>query len=130
MNKSNPPVSDAPPGDDPPGCTVDHVNEVVPPNEAHAHAFYDGYVTFENGLSVNGPREQATVCVNNITNTITVTMKNPASVFVAPGYPIVIEGPAPKNEEDAAQLSRGKGGTAEENTKVRRKETKTKDLYF
>lgn len=105
--------------DGPPGCSLDHA--VVHPTDTHA--VYEGFVTFENGLSVNGPREKATVCVDNTTNTITVTMKNPASVFVAPGYPIVIEGPLPHKEETENRPS------CHEESKPN-KGKKTKDIRF
>ena len=46
---------------------------------------YDGFVTFENGCNIDGPRLEATVSIDNNSKTITVTTKKPVSVFVAPG---------------------------------------------
>ena len=81
---------------------------------------YRGYVTFENGCNVDGPRQKATICVDNQTNVITVSVDKPASVFVAPGYPIVIEGPLPEEET--------KDQTCHE--EPRQKKSKTKDIFF
>ena len=66
---------------------------------ATSQVVYDGFVTFENGNSVNGPREKAAISIDNITNKITVTLKQAGSVFVGPGYPIVIEGPMPNEDK-------------------------------
>ena len=82
---------------------------------------YKGYVTYENGLHVDGPRQKATISVDNNTNIITVTMDKPASVFVAPGYPIVIEY-APEMEEAEAQPCR--------EAAVPKRGKKTKDIFF
>ena len=80
---------------------------------------YNGYVTFENGLAVDGPRQRATICVDNTSNTITVSMNKPATVFVAPGYPIVIEGPLP-NEEVEDQPG----------PEAPKQKKRSKDIYF
>ena len=82
---------------------------------------YDGYVTFENGCNVDGSRLEATISVDNATNKITVSMKKPASVFVAPGYPIVIEGPLSEEERPKAVSSRGA---------MMPEKKKAKDLFF
>ena len=49
-------------------------------------------------------------------------MDKPASVFVAPGYPIVIEGPLPDQEETEAQPRR--------EAPVPKRGKKTKDIFF
>ena len=102
---------------------MDHANELKANSAAKgsSQVVYDGYVTFENGLSVDGPRQKAKICIDNNTNTITVSVNKPASVFVAPGYPIVIEGPSP--EEETKVPSSGE-------TSKPKKERKTKDIYF
>ena len=81
---------------------------------------YRGYVTFENGVNVDGPRQRATICIDNTTHTITVSTDKPVSVFVAPGYPIVIESPLPDKEEPEVRHE----------APMQKKKEKTKDIYF
>ena len=100
MDKKDPAAAVAV-SDYPQGCTTDHGNEVGEvSNSEDTHLVYNGFVTFENGLSVDGPRAEATVCFDKATNTITVSLKKPVSVFVAPDYPIVIEFPQKEDKTD------------------------------
>ena len=66
---------------------MDHPNEHKANSgaERSSQVVYDGYITFENGSHVDGPRQKATICIDNNTKTITVSMNKPTSVFVAPG---------------------------------------------
>ena len=88
MEKNNLPLNDDPrsytvgqaneiaqPDDDVPrGCAMDHAKEAAQPDD-DAHVPYDGFVTFENGLSVNGPREEAKICFNMVTIKVFATSK-------------------------------------------------------
>ena len=90
--------------------------------QGKSQVVYRGYVTFENGSNVDGPRQKATICVDNQSNVITVSVDKPVSVFVAPGYPIVIEGPLPEMEETEAQSCR--------EVPVQNPKKKGKDIFF
>ena len=56
------------------------------------------FITYENGI--RGTRKAATMIVDNESGTITITPKEHHTIFVAPFYPIVIEGPVPKVKEE------------------------------
>ena len=86
--------------------------QVIPLGEAQAPFTFDGYVTFENGLAVDGPRQKAKITIDHAASTITVTMERPAMVFVAPGYPIIIESPdlRPIKEESGPIKEESKTG--------------------
>ena len=84
------------------GCTGDSASSSVKKQEKDTVPTVtesECFMTYENGN--RGTRKPATMTVNNELGTITITLKEPDTIFLAgPGYPIVIEGPwaVPKEE--------------------------------